>query len=91
MTKLKKMKILDLRYFILFMWGLVMIACISIIFVIAPLSKPQQIYQLNSLIILQTSVIQAILAVIIVGILIYLLNKFKKIYLFKKLLDKEKD
>ena len=89
MTKLKKMKFLDLRYFILFMWGLVMIACISIIFIIAPLSK-HQIYQLNSLIILQTSVIQAILAVIIVGILIYLLNKFKKIYLLKKLLDKEK-
>ena len=90
MTKLKKMKFLDLRYFILFMWGLVMIACISIIFIIAPLSK-HQIYQLNSLIILKTSIIQAILAVIIVGILIYLLNKFKKIYLFKKLLDKEKD
>ena len=89
MTKLKKMKFLDLRYFILFMWGLVMIACISIIFIIAPLSK-HQIYQLNSLIILKTSIIQAILAVIIVGILIYLLNKFKKIYLFKKLLDKEK-
>jgi uncharacterized membrane protein len=89
MTKFKKMKFLDLRYFILFMWGLVMIACISIIFIIAPLSK-HQIYQLNSLIILQTSIIQAILAVIIVGILIYLLNKFKKIYLFKKLLDKEK-
>ena len=90
MTKLKKMKFLDLRYFILFMWGLVMIACISIIFIIAPLSK-HQIYQLNSLIILKTSIIQAILAVIIVGLLIYLLNKFKKIYLFKKLLDKEKD
>jgi uncharacterized membrane protein len=90
MTKLKKMKFLDLRYFILFMWGLVMIACISIIFIIAPLSK-HQIYQLNSLITLQTSIIQAILAVIIVGLLIYLLNKFKKIYLFKKLLDKEKD
>ena len=90
MTKFKKMKFLDLRYFILFMWGLVMIACISIIFIIAPLSK-HQIYQLNSLIILQTSIIQAILAVIIVGILIYLLNKFKKIYLVKKLMDKEKD
>ena len=90
MTKLKKMKFLDLRYFILFMWGLVMIACISIIFIIAPLSK-HQIYQLNSIITLQTSIIQAILAVIIVGLLIYLLNKFKKIYLFKKLLDKEKD
>lgn len=90
MTKLKKMKFLDLRYFILFMWGLVMIACISIIFIVAPLSK-HQIYQLNSLITLQTSIIQAILAVIIVGLLIYLLNKFKKIYLFKKLLDKEKD
>ena len=90
MRKFKKMKFLDLRYFILFMWGLVMIACISIIFIIAPLSK-HQIYQLNSLIILQTSIIQAILAVIIVGILIYLLNKFKKIYLVKKLMDKEKD
>jgi len=83
------MKFLDLKYFILFMWGLVMIACISIIFIIAPLSK-HQIYQLNSIITLQTSIIQAILAVIIVGLLIYLLNKFKKIYLFKKLLDKEK-
>jgi hypothetical protein len=90
MTKLKKMKLLDLRYFILFMWGLVMISCISIIFIIAPLSK-HQIYPLKSLIILQTSIIQAILAVIIVGIMIYLLNKFKKIYLFNKLLDKEKD
>ena len=74
----------------MFMWGLVMIACISIIFIVTPLSK-HQIYQLNSLITLQTSIIQAILAVIIVGLLIYLLNKFKKIYLFKKLLDKEKD
>jgi uncharacterized membrane protein len=83
------MKFLDLRYFILFMWGLVMIACLSIIFIIAPISK-HLIYQKNSLIILQTSSIQAILAVIIVGFLIYLLNKFKKIYLYKKLSDKKK-
>ncbi len=83
------MKFLDLRYFILFMWGLVMIACLSIIFIIAPISK-YLIHQKNSLIILQTSFIQAILAVIIVGILIYLLNKFKKIYLYKKLLDKKR-
>jgi hypothetical protein len=85
-----KMKLLDLRYFILFMWGLVMIACISIIFIIAPISK-HLIQQKNTIIILQTSFIQAILAVMIVGILIYLLNKFKKIYLFRKLLDKEKN
>jgi uncharacterized membrane protein len=84
------MKFLDLNFFILFMWGLVMIACIFIIFIIAPISK-HQIHQENTLIILQTSIIQAILAVIIVGILIYLLNKFKKIYLFKKLSDKGKD
>ncbi len=84
------MKFLDLRYFILFMWGLVMIACLSFIYVLVPLSR-YQIHQGNSLIILQTSFIQAILAVIIVGILIYLLNKFQKIYLFKKLMDKEKD
>ncbi len=85
------MKFLDLRFFILFMWGLVMIACLSFIFIIAPISKQQQpIHQLYSLIIIQASLIQAILAVIIVGILIYILNKFKKIYLFKKLLNKEK-
>ena len=83
------MKFLDLKYFILFMWGLVMIACISIIFIIAPISK-HLIQQKNTIIILQTSFIQAILAVMIVGILIYLLNKFKKIYLYRKLLDKEK-
>jgi uncharacterized membrane protein len=83
------MKLLDLRYFILFMWGLVMIACLSIIFIIAPISK-YLIYQKNSLIILQTSFIQAILAVIIVGFLIYLLNKFKKIYLYKKLSGEKK-
>jgi hypothetical protein len=85
-----KMKLLDLRYFILFMWGLVMIACISIIFIIAPISK-HLIQQKNTIIILQTSFIQAIMAVMIVGILIYLLNKFKKIYLNRKLLDKEKN
>ena len=85
-----KMKLLDLRYFILFMWGLVMIACISIIFIIAPISK-HLIQQKNTIIILQTSFIQAVLAVMIVGILIYLLNKFKKIYLHRKLLDKEKN
>lgn len=84
------MKFLDLRFFILFMWGIVMIACISIILLIAPMSK-YLIQQKNSIIILQTSFIQAILAVIIVGILIYLLNKFQKIYLFKKLMDKKKD
>ena len=84
------MKFLDLRYFILFMWGLVMIACISIIFIIAPIGK-HLIQQKNTIIILQTSFIQAVLAVMIVGILIYLLNKFKKIYLYRKLLDKEKN
>ncbi len=81
------MKFLDLRYFILFMWGLVMIACISFIYILAPLSK-YQIHQGNTLIILQTSFIQAILAVIIVGILIFLLIKFQKIYLLKKLMDR---
>jgi hypothetical protein len=84
------MKFLDLKYFILFMWGLVMMACISIIFIIAPISK-HLIQQKNTIIILQTSFIQAVLAVMIVGILIYLLNKFKKIYLDRKLLDKEKN
>ena len=84
------MKFFHLRFFILFMWGLVMIACISIISIISPLSK-HLIYQKNSIIILQTSFIQAILAVMIVGILIYLLIKFQKIYLYKKLLDKKKD
>jgi uncharacterized membrane protein len=84
------MKFLDLKYFILFMWGLVMMACISIIFIIAPISK-HLIQQKNTIIILQTSFIQAVLAVMIVGILIYLLNKFKKVYLYRKLLDKEKN
>lgn len=83
------MKFLDLKYFILFMWGLVMISCISIIFIIAPISK-YLVHQKNTIILLQTSFIQAILAVIIVGVLIYLLNKFKKIYLYKKLLSKDK-
>lgn len=67
-----------------------MIACLAIIFLIAPLGK-YLILQKNSILILQTSFIQAILAVMIVGILIYLLNKFQKIYLFKKLMDKKKD
>jgi hypothetical protein len=84
------MKFLDLRFFILFMWIIVMIACLAIIFLIAPLGK-YLILQKNSILILQTSFIQAILAVMIVGILIYLLNKFQKIYLFKKLMDKKKD
>jgi uncharacterized membrane protein len=70
------------------MWALVMMACLSIIFIVAPISK-QQIHQINSIIVIQTSIIQAILAVIIVGILIYLLNKNKKIYLFRKLSDRE--
>lgn len=82
-----KMNFLDLKYFILFMWGLVMVACISIIFIIAPISK-YLIQQKNTIIILQTSFIQAVLAIMIVGVLIYLLNKFKKIYLYRKLLDK---
>jgi uncharacterized membrane protein len=72
------------------MWIIVMIACLAIIFLIAPLGK-YLILQKNSILILQTSFIQAILAVIIVGILIYSLNKFQKIYLFKKLMDKKKD
>ena len=84
------MKFLDLKYFILFMWGLVMMACISIIFVIAPISK-YLVHQKSTIIILQASFIQAILAVIIVGALIYLLNKFKKIYLYRKLLSKDKN
>lgn len=85
------MKFLDLRFFILFMWALVMVACLSIIFIVAPISKQQQqITQIYSLTIIQTSIIQAILAVVIVGALIYILNKFKKIYLYKKLLGKEK-
>jgi len=84
------MKFLDLKYFILFMWGLVMMACISIIFIIAPISK-YLVHQKNTIIILQASFIQAILAIIIVGALIYFLNKFKKIYLYRKLLNKEKN
>ena len=66
-----------------------MISCISIIFIITPISK-YLVHQKNTIILLQTSFIQAILAVIIVGVLIYLLNKFKKIYLYKKLLSKDK-
>ena len=84
------MKFLDLNYFILFMWGLVMMACISIIFIIAPISK-YLVHQKSTIIILQASFIQAILAVIIVGALIYLLNKFKKIYLYRKLLSNDKN
>lgn len=71
------------------MWILVMSACIFIIFIIAPISK----YQTNnddSLLLLKTSFIQAIISVAIVGILILILNKFKKVYLFKKLTSRKK-
>lgn len=84
------MNFLDLRFFILFMWILVMSACIFIIFIIAPISK----YQTNendSLLLLQTSILQATVSVIIVGILIFILNKFKKIYLFRKITNREKN
>lgn len=84
-----EMNFLDLKFFILFMWILVMIACIFIIFVIAPISK-FQIDQNDSLSFLKNSFIQATLAVIIVGILIVVLNKFKKVYLLKKLSGKKK-
>lgn len=83
------MNFLDLKFFILFMWILVMSACIFIIFIIAPISK----YQTNehdSLLFLKISITQATISVIIVGILILILNKFKKIYLIKKLQSKEK-
>lgn len=83
------MNFLDLKFFILFMWILVMSACLFIIFIIAPISK----YQTNEndpLLLLKTSVLQATISVIIVGILILILNKFKKIYLFKKLTSREK-
>jgi hypothetical protein len=83
------MNFLDLKFFVLFMWILVMSACIFIIFIIAPISK----YQTNdndSLLLLKTSIIQATISVIIVGILILILNKFKKVYLFKKLTSREK-
>lgn len=85
-----EMRFLDLRYFILFMWSLVMAACILFIFIIAPISKFQLIHYGNSLLFLSTSFIQALLAITIVGILIIVLNKFKRVYLFKKLQDKEK-
>jgi hypothetical protein len=84
------MNFLDLKFFVLFMWILVMSACIFIIFIIAPISK----YQTNendSLLLLKTSVLQATISVIIVGILILILNKFKKIYLFRKLTSREKN
>ena len=84
------MNLLDLKFFILFMWVLVMSACLFIIFIIAPISK----YQANendSLLLLKTSVLQATISVIIVGILILILNKFKKIYLFRKLTSREKN
>ena len=42
------MKFLDLRFFILFMWGIVMLACISIIFIISPMSK-HLIHEKNSI------------------------------------------
>ncbi len=83
------MNFLDLKFFILFMWILVMSACIFIIFIIAPISK----YQTNnndSLLLLKTSFIQATISVVIVGILILILNKFKKVYLFKKLTSRKK-
>lgn len=67
-----------------------MSACLFIIFIIAPISK----YQTNendSLLLLQTSVLQATISVIIVGILIVILNKFKKIYLFRKITNREKN
>lgn len=81
------MRFLDLRYFIIVMWALVMLACICIIFIIAPISKYQLIQEEFPFI--KTSVIQAILAIIIVGGLIIILNKFKKIYLLKKLSNDE--
>lgn len=83
------MNFLDLRFFILFMWILVMSACVFIIFIIAPISK----YPTNehdSILFLKTSIVQAIISVIIVGILILILNKFKKIFLLKRLMDKKK-
>ena len=83
------MNFLDLKFFVLFMWILVMSACIFIIFIIAPISK-YQTNDNNSLLLLKTSFIQAAISVIIVGILILILNKFKKIYLFKKLTRREK-
>jgi hypothetical protein len=83
------MNFLDLKFFVLFMWILVMSACIFIIFIIAPISK-YQTNDNNSLLLLKTSFIQAAISVIIVGILILILNKFKKIYLFKKLTSREK-
>lgn len=67
-----------------------MSACLFIIFIIAPISK----YQTNendSLLLLQTSVLQATISVIIVGILIFILNKFKKIYLFRKITNRGKN
>lgn len=79
-----KMSFLDLKFFVLFMWALVMIACLFIILVIAPISK-FLIIPYNPFSYLQASIIQATLAVFIVGLLILILNKFKKIYLFKKL------
>ena len=83
------MNFLDLKFFVLFMWILVMSACIFIIFIIAPISK-YQTNDDNSLLLLKTSFIQATISIIIVGILILILNKFKKIYLFKKLISRDK-
>jgi hypothetical protein len=84
------MNLLDLKFFILFMWVLVMSACLFIIFIIAPISK-YQTTENDSLLLLKTSVLQATISVIIVGILILILNKFKKIYLFRKLTSREKN
>lgn len=83
------MRFLDLKYFIVFMWALVMLACICIIFIIAPISKYQLVQ--DGFPFIKTSVIQAILALIIVGGLIIILNKIKKIYLLKKLSHDKKD
>jgi hypothetical protein len=78
------MNYLDLKYFILFMWAIVMVACIFIISIISPLSK-LHIGEENPFTILKVSFIQAILAILIVLGLIFLLNKVKKIYLYKKI------
>ncbi len=68
------------------MWALVMVACLFIVSIIVPLSK-FPIAQGDSLVFFKISVIQAILSVMIVGGLVIILNKFKKIYLYKKLAD----
>ncbi len=84
------MEFLDLKFFIFFMWILVMIACFFIIYLIVPLSK-LPINQEGSFVFLKSSIIQAVLSIIIVGSLIFILNKVKKAYLYKKLASKEKN